>query len=523
VARFLYRLGLFIARNRWVVLGVWVLALVAAVAVFKLVGSNTSNDLRLPGTDSQKATDLLALKFPPQQNGSSPVLFHATTGKVTTDANKKAIKESYAAIKKLPHVASVTSPFSQQGQGQLSKDKKTAFISVLLSVGSADLTQGIANSVVHAAEPGKAAGMQVAVGGPIGSELSEPHTESSEVIGLVAAMIILAFTFGSLVAMGMPIISAVVGLIVGISAIALLGHVATVPSIAPTLATMIGLGVGIDYALFLVTKHRANRRDGMELHESIANAVATSGSAIVFAGGTVVIALVTLLIAGIPLVTSLGYASALAVVTAVLAALTLLPAVLSIVGDRIDSARIPAFLRPKPKEPGHGFWAAWSRFVTGHPWLAMGAATVILVPLIVPLKSLEFGQEDIAATPKSTMERQAYDLMTEGFGPGYNGPLLVAVSVKPPARTSNTFFTQKKQAESLQSQLKSEQKSGNAQKKQLEQGQQSVEQQQASLEKQQKQLEVEQKQLESDAAQTEAEQKQLIAEKNSITKDSSPS
>jgi len=215
----------------------------------------------------------------------------------------------------------------------------------------------------------------------------------------------------------------------------------------------------------------------MEVDESIANAVATAGSAIVFAGGTVVIALITLLITGIPLVTSLGYTAAFAVVTAVLAALTLLPAVLSIVGGHLESARLPGWLRPKPKEPGHGFWAAWSRFVTGHPWLAMGTATIILAPLIIPLKSLEFGQEDIAATPKKTMERQAYDLLSRGFGPGYNGPLLVAVAVRPPAKTSSQFFTQKKQAESLQSQLETEQKSGKGQQKQLEQGKQSVEQQ----------------------------------------------
>lgn len=516
MARVLYRMGLFTARNKWVVLGVWLVALVSAVLVFKLVGSNTSNNLRLPGTDSQKATDLLALKFPPQQNGTSPVVFYSKSGKVTVSKNKQAIVASYKAIKKLPHVYSVSSPFSQQGQGQVSKDKHTAFIGVLLSVGSAGLTEEIANSVLEAAEPGKAAGMKVAVGGPIGSELSEPKTESSEVIGLIAAMIILAFTFGTFVAMGMPIISAVFGLGCGLAAIALLGHVATVPSIAPTLATMIGLGVGIDYALFMVTRYRAGRGEGMETHEAIARAVATAGSAIVFAGGTVVIALVTLLIAGIPLVTSLGYASALAVITAVLAALTLLPAVLSLVGDHIESARVPKWMRPKPKEPGRGFWAAWSRFVTGHPWMAMGSAAVILVPLIIPLKSLDLGQEDIAATPKKTQERQAYDLLAQGFGAGYNGPLLVAVSLRPDAKTSNTFFTQKKQAESLKSQLESEQKSGNQQKNQLEHGKQSLEQQQASLEQQQKQLEAEQKELESDAAQLQAEQKDLVTQKNSI-------
>ena len=519
MAKLLYKLGLFTARHKWVVLGMWAVALVGAVLALKVIGAETNNNVRRPGTNSQKATDLLTRKVPPQQNGSSPVVFYSNTTKVTSKQNKQVIVTAYKTIKKLPHVYSATSPFSQQGEAsEISKDKHTAFISVLLNVGSADLTDDIANSVLDAAAPGEKAGMQVAVGGPIGSQLSTPHTESSEVVGLVAAMIILAFTFGTFVAMGMPILSALVGLLCGLALIGLIGHVSSVPTIASTLATMIGLGVGIDYALFMVSRYRANRKEGMELHEALGRAVATAGSAICFAGGTVVIALVSLLITGIPLVTTLGYTAAFAVITAVLAAITLLPAVLSLVGDHIESARVPSFMRPKPKEPGHGFWAAWSRFVTGHPWMAMGTATIILVPLIIPLKSLDLGQEDIAATPKDTQERQAYDMMTRGFGPGYNGPLLVAVSLHPKAKTSNSFFTKKKQAENLQTQLKSEQKSGNKQKKQLQQGQQSVEQQQASLEQQQKQLENEQKSLQQDADQLQAEQKQLVSQKNSIEK-----
>ena len=187
--------------------------------------------------------------------------------------------------------------------------------------------------------------MKVAAGGQIGSELSEPETHSSDVIGIFAAMVILTLTFGTLVAMGMAIVPAVLGLLVGLSVIGLLGHVTEVPSIAPTLATMIGLGVGIDYALFLVSRYRAHRAEGLDTEDAIATSVGTTGTAIVFAGGTVVIALVTLLVAGIPLVTSLGYASAVAVVTAVLAAITLLPALLSLVGgqDRLDrAARLPA-------------------------------------------------------------------------------------------------------------------------------------------------------------------------------------
>jgi uncharacterized membrane protein YdfJ with MMPL/SSD domain len=512
VARVLQRIGTFSARHKWVVLGAWVLTAVAIVFVTQTYGSNTSNDLSLPGTDSQRATDLLAARFPPQQNGSSPVVFYASSGKVTGSTNKQAIQESAKAIAKLPHVASAVDPFSQQGAAQISKDERTAFIPVLLDVGSDELTQEIAESVVTASEPGRKAGMKVAVGGPIGSELSEPATESSELVGLIAAMIILAFTFGTLVAMGLPIVSAVVGLVVGLSLIGLLGHVVTVPQIAPTLATMIGLGVGIDYALFLVSRHRAQRKDGMPLQESIAHAVATAGSAIVFAGTTVVVALITLLVAGIPLVTSIGYSSAFAVVTAVLAAITLLPAVLSIIGDRIDSVRLPAFLRPKPKEPDQGFWGAWARFVTGRPWLAVGAAVLFLAPLVVPLRSLDLGQEDIGATPKSTTERQAYDYMAQGFGPGYNGPLLVAVQLGSPAKVSSQFESQKKQAQSLQKQLEQEQAQGTQEQQQLEQGKQQTTAEQTSLEKQQEELEAEQATLEAQADDLKDEQARLTAQ-----------
>src|SRR5262249_17777573 len=329
MARGLHRLGLLTARWRWVVLGVWIVGIAALIALAHGFGSNTSNNLRLPGTDSQAATDLLAARFPPQQNGSNPLVFHTTTGKVTDASEKQAIEASYKRLKTLPHVASVVDPFSQEGAAQISKDKPTAFIPALLDVSGSELTQQIAQSVLDAGDPGVKAGMQVAVGGSAGSELSEPATESSEVIGLAAAMLILAFTFGTLVAMGLPIVSAVIGLICGVSLIGLLGNLTDVPTLAPPLATVVRPGGGIAYPLFAVSRYRAERTGGADTEEAIATAVSTSGTAIVFAGGTVVIALISLAVARIPLVASLGYSSALAVVTAVLAAITLLPAILS--------------------------------------------------------------------------------------------------------------------------------------------------------------------------------------------------
>jgi uncharacterized membrane protein YdfJ with MMPL/SSD domain len=516
LSRHLYRLGLFTARRKWVVLGTWVVLAVGIVVLVRSFGSNTSNNLDLPGTDSQAASDLLTSRFPPQQNGNSPIVFYAETGKVTDAKNKQAIQDSYAAIKKVPHVVSATSPFSQQGAAGLSKDKHTAFIPVLLDVGSNALTQDLAEQVLHAADPGRKAGMEVAAGGPVGSELSEPATESSEVVGLAAAMIILAFTFGTLVAMGLPIVSAVIGLLVGLSLIGLLGHVVTVPSIAPTLATMIGLGVGIDYALFLVARYRSLLRERVEFHEAIATSVATSGSAIVFAGSTVVLALITLLIAGIPLVTSLGYASAVAVATAVLASLTLLPAVLSLLGTHIESVRMPAFMRPRPKPSDRGFWGAWAHFVVARPWLCIAVSAAILVPLTIPFFSLDLGQEDIGATPKSTTERQAYDLMARGFGVGFNGPLLIAVQLGTPAKASSEFESQKQQAQNLQQQLEQEQKQGKTQQQELTAQSNSLKQQQQQLEQEQQQLDQQASELKNEQAALEAEAKRLTAEQADV-------
>ncbi len=512
----LYRIGWLAARHSWLVLGGWLAVAAALVLVVHVYGSNTSDNLRLPGTDSQAAADLLADRFPPQQNGTSPIVFHAASGKVTDTSKKQAIEASRAAIVNLPDVYSARDPFSQQGQGQVSKDGQTAYIPVVMDVGSSDLTQEIAESVLDAAQPGVEAGMEVAAGGPIGSELSEPATESSEVIGIAAAVLILSVAFGTIVAMGMPIATAVVGLVVGLAGIGLLGHVATVPSIAPTLATMIGLGVGIDYALFLVSRHRAHLHEGMELHESVALTVATSGSAIVYAGGTVVIALLSLIVAGIPLVTSLGYASAVAVATAVLAAISFLPALLSLVGRRIEALRLPSFLRPKPKAAGTGLWAGWARFVTGHPALTAFAAVAVLVPLLVPFRSLQYGQTDVGAEPKSTTERQAYDLMSAGFGVGYNGPLLIAVELGQPATPSSAYESQLKQAQSLQAQLEQEQSSGTTQKDELQQQQSELERQQAALEQQQAELESQEQALEQQSQQLTSAQQALRAQAQGV-------
>ncbi|MCB0896335.1 MAG: MMPL family transporter, partial [Nocardioidaceae bacterium] len=286
MARLLHRLGSFCARRRLLVIAVWALLVIGIGATVSAVGAQTNNDLSLPGTDSQEAKDLLADRFPPQQNGVNPIVFDVDTGTLTDDDHRQAVTASVKAMREVPHVYSVTNPTSSSGQtaGLLAKDQQTAFAPVLLDIGSGDLTEAEAQRVLDATEPAQRAGITVAAGGSIGSTLSTEGTETSEVVGIVAAMVILSLVLGSLVAMGLPIVTAVVGLGVALSVVGLVGHAVGIPSSGPTLATMIGLGVGIDYALFLITRHQDNLRTGMPVVDSVAQTVATSGSAVVFAG-----------------------------------------------------------------------------------------------------------------------------------------------------------------------------------------------------------------------------------------------
>jgi RND superfamily putative drug exporter len=430
----LYRVAQFCVRRRVVVVCAWLVVTVALVAVSRGLGETTSENLSLPGTDSQRATDTLARSFPDQANGTSPIVLHAASGKLTDSKYAAAVDQAAAGVAKAPHVAAVVNPLTPQGAAALSKDKATGYLSVTLAVSPGELSVEEAQTIIDAASPAKAAGLQVETGGQLGQKVSKSATESSELIGIVAAMVILSLTFGTIVAMLLPILNAVFALLATLAIIRLLGHVTTVPTVAPTLATMIGLGVGIDYALFIVTRHFRGLKEGLELQESIARAAATSGGAVFFAGGTVTIALVSLAVANIPLVTTMGLMAGIAVVVAVLAALTLLPATLAIVGPRIESLRV----RPvHPDTASKGLWAKWASDIAKRPLLAGLAALAILLPLTIPLLSLTLGQQDIAALSTSTTARRAYDLLSANSGPGVNGPLLVAVSLGSPAKSAS--------------------------------------------------------------------------------------
>jgi RND superfamily putative drug exporter len=437
----LYRAARLCVRRRFYVLGVWLLATIALVVASHRLGENTNDNLSLPGTDSQRATTALERSFPDQANGTSPIVLHVSHGKLTAAENAQAVERAAQGVAKEPNVASVVSPLSRQGAGALSKDKTTGYLSVTLAVPPGELSVDDAHTIIDGANPAKAAGIEVQTGGQLGQKVSKPATESSELIGIVAATLILALTFGTVVAMLIPILNAIVALLATLAVIRLLGHATTVPTVAPTLATMIGLGVGIDYALFIVTRHFRGIHEGLAIDESIARAAATSGGAVFFAGGTVTIALVSLAVAGIPLITTMGLMAAVAVVVAVLGALTLLPAVLAIVGPRIESLRVR---HPRPESAAQqGLWAKWAHEIARYPIVAGLAALAILIPLTIPLLSLNLGQQDVAALSTSTTARKAYDLLANSFGPGTNGPLLVAVTLGSPAQAPPTSTASK--------------------------------------------------------------------------------
>ena len=520
----LYRLGAFAARHRLLVVTLWVLFAVAMVGWARLAGAKTNNNLTLPDTDSQHAFDILDQKFPPQQNGANPFVFEAPHGKLTDPEFKQAMDATAAALAHGPHVYSAINPISKKGQeaGLLSKDGTIAFDPVLLNVNSGFITDRLANDILDVTDPARKAGITVAVGGSIGGTLSAPDTKTSQILGNIAAMVILALVFGSLVAMGTPIVTAVFALAVATSAIGLLGHLIAIPSVGPTLAVMIGLGVGIDYALFLVTKHLEQLDKGVDLHESIARAMSSSGTAVVFAGTTVVIALLSLAVAGIPLITSLGISAAVAVLCAVVASITLLPAVLSLLGGSVRRLHIPSFMRPKHRPEGETRWDTWAGWVTSHPWITVTLALLLLAPLIVPLFSLELGQEDIGVTPKSTTERQAYDVMTKGFGVGYNGPLLIAIELDPPAKPSAEYTKKYEEATALQKHLKKEQKRLKAEQKQLEAEQASLERQQKALQRKGDALKRQKATLEQEQRSLRAQQARLEAQAKALARKAAP-
>ena len=438
MARFLDRLGRDAARHHWIVIGLWLVIAVGLVFAAEASGGHTVDNFTIPGTQSQEAADLLEDRFPSQSGDTASVVYEASQGKVTDPANIAAIGQVQDALAKLPHATGVTGPATPTvGAAFVSQDGTIGYTQVQFDESAPDLGTEAFEEIEQASQPAVDAGLRVEYGGPVVDYGNQVESTDSEAIGLIVAVIILLLAFGSVVAMSLPIGVAVFGLGFGLSIITLLAAVTDIGSVAPTLATMIGLGVGIDYSLFILTRHRQNLAQGMDIVESVGLSNGTAGQAVLFAGGTVVIAICGLAVAGIPYVTKLGFTSAIVVAVMVAAALTLLPALLGLVGRHVDSLHIPR-LRRKAREKqataltgaggGEG-WKRWAYFMSRHRWAAVILSLAVLIALALPVFGMRLGQTDDGTDPKSTTQRQAYDLIAQGFGPGANGPLVLAVSL----------------------------------------------------------------------------------------------
>ncbi|MFD3437602.1 MMPL family transporter [Streptomyces sp. NPDC058685] len=423
MATFLYKLGRSAFRRRKLVLLLWVALLALAGVGAASASTATSSSFSIPGTEAQKAFDLLEERFP----GASPdgatarVVFKAPSGEKMTQADNKAeVNKAVADLKAgSDQIASVTDPYTANA---VSKDGSTAYVSVTYKVNGMELTDETREALEKTGHQAQGTGLTVEIGGD--ALQTVPETGAGEIIGVAIAAVVLVITFGSLVAAGLPLLTAIIGVGIGISTITALANVLDLGSTTSTLAMMIGLAVGIDYALFIVSRYRAELAEGREQEDAAGRAVGTAGSAVVFAGLTVVIALVGLAVVNIPMLSKMGFAAAGTVVIAVLIALTLIPALLGFAGKRVLGRKVRKG-KPVTDKPNMG--TRWSRFVLRRPVMVLLAGVVGLGAIAIPAASLEMGLPDDGSQPVSTTQRKAYDMLSDGFGPGFNGPLLVVV------------------------------------------------------------------------------------------------
>jgi len=433
--------------RRWVLAG-WVVALVGLVVLAGALGGTTNDIFRVPGTDSQAAFDILEADFPDQNLPAATLVFAAERDEQITDAKyADAIEAALSKVEALPHVKSVSNPFqtaeqiaqaeelmgvTPRGAIGVSKDLRLATSNVVFDAEANDPRQTLGpdafDNLDAALAQARDAGLVTKIGGAIADVYDTGGggiADHADEIGLVIAAIILVIAFGSIVAAGMPIGVALVGLGAGLSIVAALEAVTTIGSVAPILGTMIGLGVGIDYSLFIVTRYRENLANGMAPIDAVADAIKTAGSAVLFAGITVCIATLGLAIAGIPYVTTLGWVAALVVAVIVVAALTLLPALLGFAGTKVNALSIPGL--GKNSADGSPVWHRWAHVVARRPIIYCIISLVLLGALALPFKDMRLGFPDDGTAPSDTQQRGAYDLVSEHFGPGEIGELVVTL------------------------------------------------------------------------------------------------
>ncbi|MFD3928754.1 MMPL family transporter [Streptomyces sp. NPDC058614] len=436
---YLYRLARWAFRRRRLVLALWILAAGTAITLSVVGGGKTDNTFTVPGTESQRATNLLKEKLPALSGGQTQIVF-ATSGsiKVTDPSYKAGIEAAIVNLKKVPQVGLVTDPFESKA---ISESGNVALGSVQFEAQPTDVKESTLDAVKAAVVPARDAGVQVEYSGSVYPGWNQEISELPELIGLLVAFLILTITFGAFVAAGLPILTAVIGLVVTLMTVSALASVMTIASTSTTVATMLGLSCGIDYGLFILARHRNNLLTGMSIDDSVALAAGTSGSSVVFAALTVMIALCGLAVVGIPFLTVMGVAAAGAVLVALLIALTLMPAMLGFAGNKV-ARFISTPLRPghhenvaqiAANEPERTFGATWARFVVrGRVPLLIGGIAFLVV-LALPALKMDLGLPSGSSKPKSDTARKAYDLTTANFGAGFNGPLLVVADGVPNA------------------------------------------------------------------------------------------
>jgi RND superfamily putative drug exporter len=425
-------------RHRRIVVAAWLGAFVALFGVSRAVGTAYSNNFSLPNTESTQALQLLRATAPRESGDTEQIVIGTSGGAQVTDPGVRGqVETMLAQVAKLPHVTVVTAPYGPSGARQISPDGTVAFATVALDKQAQDLPIAYAKQFVTTARSGSGSGVVVAVSGQVAQQANQPSVGGTG-LGIITAGIVLFLVFGSLFAMAMPLASALVALGTAISVIGMLSNVMKMPVFSSELVLLIGLGVGVDYALFIVSRHRQGLQAGRDVASSVELAIDTSGRAVLFAGTIVCIALLGMFALGISFLYGLAVAASIGVLFTMIAALTFLPAMLGFVGPRILSRRQRRTLAADGHGSGstEGFWVWWSRTVERRPVLYGGLALVIIGLLAMPFFSLRLGSSDQGNDPKGTSTRTAYDLLAKGFGPGFNGPLQVVAETTTAAQVA---------------------------------------------------------------------------------------
>lgn len=423
-----------VRHRRWVI-GGWVLLVIALLLLSRLAGGATyKNNFNFSGYDSQDARAVLEQEFPRAAGDSDQIVFHTQSGRVTDPEVQDRMRATFTEVARLPHVVTVIDPYASGGQA-IAEDGRTAFATVTFDAQANDLPKDAINGVIHTAQAARTPTLQVELGGQAIEQTVSSGPAMATAVGLGVAVLVLLVLFGSVTAMLMPILTALIAIAAGTSVNALISHVMEMNSATGAIGLMIALGVGVDYSLFVVSRFRGLLAEGRDPRQAAAGSVNTSGRAVLFAGTLVVLALLGMLLLRVGITDAIAVTAAVEVAFTMAAALTLLPAVLSLVGRRVNSLRVPG-RHPAGSTTISPRLSAWSSFVWRRRWLLAVGVTILLGVLVLPLFTMRLGSSDAGADPPDTTTHKAYTLLADGFGPGVNGPLLLAVTAPTPSDTT---------------------------------------------------------------------------------------